>query len=87
MSDKLSEDIVNMLISLSSLLSEIIKCDIPYESIFNSKIVPNISIETYLNRLVKYSKIEESTIIVMLIYIDKLCEINDLFLNSYNIHR
>jgi hypothetical protein len=87
MSDKLSEDIVNILISVSSLLYEILKNDKQTENTFNSKIIPNISIESYLSRLVKYSNIEESTTIVMLIYIDKLCQMNDLYLNNYNIHR
>ena len=50
MSDKLSEDIVNMLISVSSLLSEILKNDKHNENIFNSKIIPNISISLYKKR-------------------------------------
>lgn len=57
------------------------------KSIFNSKKPPSISIQQYLERIVKYSKIEDSTLITMLIYIDRLCDLTQLHLNDYNIHR
>ena len=57
------------------------------KSIFSAKKRPTISIKAYLDRIIKYSKIEESTLIIILIYIDRLCENNELKLNEYNIHR
>ncbi len=35
----------------------------------------------------KYSKIEPSTIIISLIYIDKICENSNIQLTNLNIHR
>ena len=55
--------------------------------IFYSKSIPNISIEDYLSRLQKYSKINDSTIILILIYIDRICNKNQVNLSYYNIHK
>ena len=49
--------------------------------------IPSISIRDYLMRLTKYSKINESTIIIILIYIDRICKINNVLLTFYNIHK
>ena len=85
--------------TVSSLLSEIVKDNenkSPSSRIhslkeektgFDCKKAPTISILGYLERLIRYSNCEESTIIITLIYIDKVCERNGLVLNSYNIHR
>lgn len=48
---------------------------------------PSISIKDYLDRLYKYTKMNSSTIILILIYIDRLCNINKLKLTYYNIHK
>ena len=40
-----------------------------------------------MERLVKYSKIEKSTLILILIYIDKFCDMNNVNLTFYNIHK
>ena len=55
-------------------------------SFFCSRI-PTISISSYLERILKYSKMEEATLVIVLIYIDKLCELNNFLLTEYNIHR
>ena len=49
--------------------------------------VPKISILDYLLRIQKYSNIENSTFIIALIYIDRICEKNEIILTKYNIHR
>ena len=54
---------------------------------FTNKNVPSISIKDYLFRLSKYSKVNESTIILILIYIDTICNINHFILTYYNIHK
>ena len=46
-----------------------------------------IDINKYFKRIMKYSKLEPSTLIISLIYIDKLCENTNFVLNSHNIHR
>ena len=54
---------------------------------FICKKPPRISIKKYLNRLLKYSKPEPSTIVISLIYIDKCCEMTNIQLTNFNIHR
>ena len=48
---------------------------------------PKISILDYLLRIQKYSNIENSTFIIALIYIDRICEKKKIILTKYNIHR
>ena len=55
--------------------------------VFSSNSVPRISIYNYLIRIQKYSNIENNTLIISLIYIDRLCKISHLTLTYYNIHR
>ena len=57
------------------------------ELIFNTNSIPKISIYNYLLRIQKYSNIEKNTLIISLIYIDRLCKISHLTLTYYNIHR
>ena len=54
---------------------------------FTCKKPPQISIKKYLTRLMKYSKPEPSTIVISLIYIDKCCEMTNIQLTNFNIHR
>ena len=54
---------------------------------FNNKNIPSISIKDYLFRLIKHTQINKSTIIIILIYIDRICNINHFFLSYYNIHK
>jgi len=53
---------------------------------FSSNTVPQISILDYLKRIQTYGGMENSTLILSLIYIDRLCE-NNITLTKYNIHR
>ena len=55
--------------------------------VFSANTVPNISIKDYLTRIQTYSNIEKSTMILSLIYIDRICEVADLTLTYFNIHR
>ena len=48
---------------------------------------PKISIEDFLNKCLIYSNAESSTFIIMLIYIDRLCEINQFTLNFSNVYK
>jgi hypothetical protein len=54
---------------------------------FYSKNTASITVGGYLDRILKYTHIEESTLIIALIYIDRMCEINSIFLVDSNIHR
>ena len=55
-------------------------------SIFNSTIPPQISVFNYLTRIAKYTNVEQSTLIISIIYIDRLCQKN-YFINEHNIHK
>ena len=54
---------------------------------FTNKNIPSITIKDYLIRLSKYSKVNESTIILILIYIDRVCNMKHFFLTYFNIHK
>ena len=60
----------------------IIKSDIFYLNYF-----PRISIEDYINRIYKCSKMNISTLIISIIYIDRFCEENSYVLSLNNFHR
>ena len=49
--------------------------------------IPPISIKDYLERLCKYSKIDTSTIILILRYIDRICNIQKFKLTYYNVYK
>jgi len=57
------------------------------ESNFSANESPQISILDYLYRIKKYSNLENNTLICSLIYIDKLCTLNETVLTDLNIHR
>ena len=54
---------------------------------FTNKNIPSISVKDYLLRLQKHSKVNESTIILILIYIDRVCNMNHFIITYYNIHK
>ena len=54
--------------------------------VFSSTNIPKISIEDYLTRIQKYAKVEKSTLIISLIYIDRICA-KKLTLTYFNVHR
>lgn len=54
---------------------------------FTNKNIPSITIKDYLIRLTNYSKINESTIILVLIYIDRITKLNHFSLTYNNIHK
>ena len=47
----------------------------------------SISIEDFINLLYKHTKMNISTLIMSIIYVDKFCEINKYILSLKNIHR
>ena len=49
--------------------------------------INKMSIEDFLNKCLQYSNAESSTFIIMLIYIDRLCEINGFIINSFNVYK
>lgn len=55
--------------------------------IFNNPSVPEISIHDYLKRIGRYGEVSESTLILALIYVDRICQVNKIILTKYNVHR
>ena len=53
---------------------------------FTFKVQPSIPLFVYLQRILKYVRIEFSTLIIAMIYIDRICR-EKVFLNEFNIHR
>ena len=54
-------------------------------SIFNLN-EPSVTIQRYLHRIFKYTFIEKSSLIISLIYLDRICK-QKIFLTNYNIHK
>ena len=54
---------------------------------FTSYNKPSLSIKDYLYRIQNYTEAEDNTLIIALMYIDRLSEISSLLLTPYNIHR
>ena len=56
-------------------------------NIFTSHGVPNITLSKYLERMKKYMKLEDNSIILGLIYLDRFCKKTKIILTNYNTHR
>ena len=54
---------------------------------FYSMTVPLISIQKYLEHIYEYTHINSSTIVLMLIYIDRICNILKAKISYYNVHK
>ena len=57
------------------------------KTVFNSRIIPDISIEKYLIRIQTYTNLERNSLIAGLIYIDRFCKISKVILTYNNIHK
>lgn len=77
--------------TIANLLSEIVKGNackpLQENDPFASKKVSSVTLRYYLERIKKYSKLENSTLIITLMYIDRICSLNNFILSPYNIHR
>lgn len=55
---------------------------------FHSRTPPSISLHDYLRRIVKYACVEKACLLVLLIYIDRICELHPEFtISSLTVHR
>lgn len=52
--------------------------------IFYISHIPHISIEEYINRIFKNTKMNISSLILPVIYIDRFCELNGIILSQKN---
>ena len=75
---------------MTEIIEDVIEqknCNQTKKNIFYSKHMPNISIYDYLARIEKYTKLENSSLILTLIYIDRIYNKRDLDLNKFNAHK
>ncbi|KAI7862671.1 cyclin-domain-containing protein [Spinellus fusiger] len=55
---------------------------------FHSRTSPNITLSDYLCRIVKYTSVEKSCLLILLIYIDRMCDTHPHFtISSLTVHR
>ena len=86
-------DLINHIInSISLSLKDIINENMSVEKfakkdIFYLSFIPPISLKDFIKRIIKYSKMEISTLINAIIYIDNFCDKNKYILTSNNIFR
>ena len=91
----ISKDIkIHTIKAISKNLKEIIKENIQNKQmkfirndIFYYKHIPTITIEDYIKRIYKCTKMNLSSLINSIIYIDTFCEMNKYVLSMHNIHR
>ena len=57
------------------------------KTIFSCEEIPKISLYDYLYRIQKYLKVEDNTLILALIYIDRICKNDKYMINACNIHK
>jgi len=88
--DDLKKQIIKL---IAKNLKEIIKDNIlnnqmkmMQQDILYFKMIPNISLENYIYRIFKNTKMNISTLILSIIYIDRFCELNQYVISMNNIH-
>ena len=87
---ELKNHIINSIsLSLKDIIKENKKTNSNYvnKDIFYLSFIPPISLEDYIKRLMEYSKMDISTLINSIIYIDYFCDKNKYYLTPNNIFR
>ena len=54
---------------------------------FSTKSPAKVTLQYFFGRIKRYAQIEESTLIIILIYADRMCTTSGIILNPHNIHR
>ena len=92
--EKEKEMLIKSIEVISDLLNNICeenkyKREVPNMKIqpFTTVNIPSMSIKDYLLRLSQFTRVNESTIILILIYIDRICKMNNFSLNFNNIYK
>ena len=86
---KIEENLVNI---LESLANENINGKIIYylessNNSFLSNKTPSITLKNYLKRIIHYTEMQPSTLIISLIYMDSICSKKGFKIITKNIHR
>ena len=85
----LNNHIINSIsLSLKDIINENMSVEkFAKKDIFYLSFIPPISLKDFIKRIIKYSKMEISTLINAIIYIDNFCDKNKYILTSNNIFR
>ena len=83
-SNKLELIISEILTEISSQNTEV---EFNPEDPFSRQNPSKVTLQYFFGRIRRYSQIEKSTLIIILIYIDRVCITSGIILNPHNIHR
>ena len=88
---KKEEKLSKLELNISTILTEISgqnsNIEFNPDDPFSIMTPPNVKLQYFIGRIKKYTKIEKSTLIMILIYADRMCTTSGIILNPYNIHR
>ncbi|PWA76787.1 cyclin-like, Cyclin PHO80-like protein [Artemisia annua] len=92
MADHLMPSLINLLSSLLQRVAESNDLNCPLNtqklSVFNGLIRPNISVQSYLERIFRYANCSPSCYVVAYVYLDRFVRKQPyLLINSFNVHR
>jgi hypothetical protein len=83
-----------LIAAIANILNEIItenKQNCSHNSIakdiFYSNRIPTLNLEDYIKRILKYSQMDPASLIIAIIYIDRICDNHKYILCINNIHR
>lgn len=78
-------------LTISQILSEISNQNAELEfnpdDPFSKKNPPKVTLQYFFGRIKRYSQINKSTLILILIYVDRMCITSGIIINPHNIHR
>ena len=88
---KNAENLNKLELKVSEILTEISSqnSNVEYnpDDPFSTKSPSKVTLQYFFGRIKKYTKIEKSTLIIILIYADRMCTTSGIILNPHNIHR
>jgi len=85
--EKMSKLEMNIVEILSQISSQNANVEYNPDDPFSKKTASNVTLQHYFHRIKKYGKIEKSTLIIILIYADRICTTSGIILNPHNIHK
>ena len=85
--NKLSKLEMNIVEILSQISSQNANVEYNPDDPFSKKSPSKVTLQYYFQRIKKYAKIEKSTLIIILIYADRICTTSGIILNPHNIHK
>ena len=88
---KNGENLNKLELKVSEILTEISSqnSNVEYnpDDPFSTKSPSKVTLQYFFGRIKKYTQIEKSTLIIILIYADRMCTTSGIILNPHNIHR